>query len=117
MSETPLTPPQVEGLQGTQRSFAAYQEKAFPPRSPEFFALELCGECGELANLEKKIWRDPGRRDDCRKELPHEAADVFIALMNYCNARGIDLQQSVVAKLQVIEKRRTQGKMGSGSAH
>ena len=111
LGEQRLSPPKVFGLATTQTEFEAYQSKAFPARSSQFFALELAGECGELANLEKKIWRDPSRTD-CIAELGGEAADVFIALMNYCNARQIDLEAEVTKKLQKIELRRVQGLMG-----
>jgi NTP pyrophosphatase (non-canonical NTP hydrolase) len=106
-----LKPPEVVGLAQTQEDFDRYQLSAFPARVPEFFALELAGECGELANLEKKIWREPSRKD-CIQELGGEAADVFIALMNYCNSRKLDLQAEVTKKLQKIELRRVQGLMG-----
>ena len=79
-----------------QQSFDSYQTECFIQRPPEFFALELCGEAGELANLEKKRWKgsdiDPGRVAD-------EAADVLIALMNFCNAAHIDLAEAVGRKL------------------
>jgi len=106
-----LTPPQVEGLNQTQQSFMQYQLRAFGQRSASFFALELAGECGELANLEKKLWRDPQRGVD-EQHLRDEAADVFIALMNYCNARGIQLEPAVQSKLSRIEERRRKGQMG-----
>jgi len=106
-----LDPPTVGGLAETQASFMDYQLRAFGQRSPSFFALELAGECGELANLEKKLWRDPERAVDAQ-HLADEAADVFIALMNYCNARGIALEQAVQSKLSRIEERRRSGAMG-----
>lgn len=106
-----MQPPAVEGLAQTQQNFSAYQSVAFPPRQPEFFALELAGECGELANLEKKLWRDP-ERVDVLPRLSDEAADVFISLMNYCNERKIDLEKAVRNKLEAIEARRVSGKMG-----
>lgn len=106
-----LVPPQVQGLEPTQQSFLDYQLRAFGQRSASFFALELAGECGELANLEKKLWRDPEREIDAQ-HLADEAADVFIALMNYCNARGIALEPAVHSKLERIESRRQQGQMG-----
>lgn len=85
-----------EGLPGIQEAFNAYQSACFIARPAEFFCLELCGEAGELANLEKKRWRgtvvDEGSVAD-------EAADVLIALMNFCNARGIHLGDAVQAKL------------------
>lgn len=85
-----------------QVEFDSYQKNYFPARSPEFFCLELNGEAGELANFEKKLWK--GKRIDI-KSLEDEAADVFIALMNYCNARKIDLGPAVVKKLDWIDKK------------
>lgn len=86
-----------------QEGFDAYQRACFVDRPSEFFALELCGEAGELANLEKKRWKgleiDPARIAD-------EAADVFIALMNFSNAAGIDLAAAVAAKLERITPNR-----------
>lgn len=84
-------------------SFDKYQSEFFAQRAPEFFCLELNGEAGELANAEKKIWKG--------KTIPHEkladeAADVFIALMNYANARKIDLTASLLNKLNWIEEKR-----------
>lgn len=88
-----------------QESFSAYQQAAFPARGPAFFALELAGETGELANLEKKLWRGDTVP---RERLADEAADVLIALMNYANERGLDLAEAVAAKLATIEERRRQ---------
>ncbi len=82
-----------------QQGFDAYQRECFVARPPEFFALELCGEAGELANLEKKRWRG-STVDDTR--TAEEAADVFIALMNFCNARGINLAHALALKLPTI---------------
>lgn len=103
--------PSVVGLKNIQNEFDVYQKNAFESRSPSFFSLELCGECGELANLEKKIWRDPSKEIEMEK-LSDEAADVFIALMNYCNTRNIDLENSVMIKLVKIEEKRLLGQMG-----
>ena len=88
------------GLSPIQTSFDSYQQGCFIPRPPEFFALELCGEAGELANLEKKRWK--GALPD-NEHTADEAADVFIALMNFCNARHIDLANAVALKLARIE--------------
>ncbi len=92
-----------DNLNKVQQQFDDYQKKSFPKRSPEFFCLELNGEAGELANFEKKQWKG--------RHIPHEnfsdeAADVLIALMNYCNARNIDLGKAVNNKIQKIEKKR-----------
>lgn len=88
-----------DGLGPIQRAFDTYQNEFFIQRPPEFFALELCGEAGELANLEKKRWRGQIIED---QHTADEAADVLISLMNFANARGIDLTSAVVSKLARI---------------
>jgi len=108
----PLALPRIWGLRDAQASFRAYQSQAFDERPPSFFALELAGECGELCNLEKKIWRDPTRPLGL-EHLAEEASDVLITLLNYCNARGLDLEGAVEAKLARIEDRRVRGLMGA----
>lgn len=87
-----------------QTLFDNYQNASFTKRPPEFFCLELCGEAGELANLEKKKWKG---KDIDQAKIDDEAADVFIALANYCNARGVNLGQSVKNKLARIEDKRS----------
>lgn len=86
-------------LPGIQDGFSAYQNSFFIERPREFFALELCGEAGELANLEKKRWR--GQEIEIGR-FEEEAADVFIALVNYCNSAGLDLSSAVAKKLVQI---------------
>lgn len=87
-----------------QEEFRIYQAKAFTAKSAEFFCLELNGEAGELANIEKKKWK--GREID-HHQFEDEAADVLIALMNYANARGVDLAVATRKKLKTIEENRT----------
>ncbi len=85
--------------------FDKYQSEFFPKRTPEFFCLELNGEAGELANFEKKIWKG---KKVAKEELAEEAADVFIALVNYVNTRKIDLTVSLLKKLNRIEEKRAE---------
>ena len=92
-----------ESLTKVQEKFDAYQKEFFPERTPEFFCLELNGEAGELANAEKKRWKGKPVPDEIFSD---EAADVLIALMNYSNARKIDLGQAVADKLKKIEAKR-----------
>jgi NTP pyrophosphatase (non-canonical NTP hydrolase) len=103
MTIHPLCSALIERVAATvpdvQHGFDAYQHECFIARPAEFFALELCGEAGELANLEKKRWKG---RDVDDAHTADEAADVFIALMNFCNARGIDLAAAVANKLTRI---------------
>ena len=92
-----------KSLNAVQKGFDVYQVNYFPNRTPEFFCLELNGEAGELANLEKKEWK--GKKQDAEK-FGDEAADVMIALMNYSNARNIDLASEVIKKLKKIDEKR-----------
>jgi len=100
-------------LAEVQGGFDAYQRAAFPERGANFFALELAGEVGELANMEKKLWKGQTTLKTGEPiagfPIEDEAADVLIALMNYCNARGVPLAAAVQRKLTVIEQRRAGG--------
>jgi len=108
MTEKPAPPaefhlPLAREIARTQPVMAQWNASLFPARPPEFFALELCGETGELANKEKKLWRG----EDIRaKELAEEAADILITLLNYCNSRDIDLGEAFEEKVRVVEMRR-----------
>ena len=97
---TSLLPGSYSGLRTLQEEFMRYQQAAFPERPPRFFALELAGETGELANLEKKVWK--GRHVD-DEHFTDEAADVCIALLNFANSRGIDLAGAVEHKMRMID--------------
>ena len=92
-----------QSINSVQKEFDDYQSQHFPLRSPEFFCLELNGEAGELANIEKKRWKG---KVIAEERFADEAADVFIALMNYSNSRNIDLAKAVADKLQIIENKR-----------
>lgn len=87
-----------------QEEFDKYQKSSFPARTPEFFCLELNGEAGELANIEKKAWK--GKVIE-KERFEDEAADVLIALLNYCNAKKLNLADSVTEKLKRIEEIRS----------
>lgn len=98
-----LLPASYEGIARLQEEFDRYQKEAFPVRGANFFALELTGEAGELANLEKKAWK--GKEIDTA-DFADEAADVLIALLNYANSRQIDLAPAVEKKMRFIDRRR-----------
>ena len=108
-----MLPAGYGGLRALQAEFRLYQEAAFPHRPPRFFALELAGETGELANLEKKVWK--GRTIE-RADFEDEAADVCIALLNYANSRGIDLAGAVDAKMSRIDTTRRAEPASAGEA-
>lgn len=95
----------IDRLESVQAAFSEYQDAHFASRPPEFFALELAGEAGEVANNEKKLWKG---RTVAEADIADEAADVFIALMNYANSRGVQLHDAVKVKLMRIESIRVQ---------
>ena len=94
-------PRSYEGLQKLQKEFLDYQSMAFPTSEPRFFALELAGEVGELANLEKKEWKGKKIKNS---DFVDETADVMIAIINYANSKGIDLSCAVSEKMKKIDK-------------
>ena len=108
-----MLPAGYGGLRALQAEFRRYQDAAFPERPPRFFALELAGETGELANLEKKVWK--GRMIE-RADFEDEAADVCIALLNYANSRGIDLAGAVDTKMSRIDTKRLAEPEAAGEA-
>jgi NTP pyrophosphatase (non-canonical NTP hydrolase) len=69
-----------------QDAFRAYQDTHFIQRSPEFF------------------WKG---KDISLEDVESEIADVYIALHNYANARGISLEKVVREKLAKIEQKRS----------
>ncbi len=92
----------VQQLQSIQDGFGVWQREHFTEKPPEFFALELCGEAGELANLEKKVWKGTVIEPHL---IADEVADVFIALANYAISRGISLADAVALKVDRIHPR------------
>lgn len=103
LTEAGFYQPIERSLMQIQAQFDGYQKTCFQERPSEFFALELCGEAGELANLEKKRWKGKIIKPE---DISDEAADVLIALMNFANASGINLGEAVRIKLLRIEQTR-----------
>ena len=75
---------------------ARIQQECFPYSSRDkgalFYALEVCGEIGELLNVCKKIIRtkDRGKAETLRKSVfPEEAADCAIAMTMLAQSREI----------------------------
>lgn len=106
---SPRLPTGYTGLRKLQQEFEEYQARAFPTRPARFFSLELCGEAGEIANLEKKEWKN---MKVSPADLAEEAADTAIALLNYSNARGIDLATEVERKMSKIDEKRKRDQGG-----
>lgn len=70
--------------------------------SPRNLAMALSVEAGEL--LELFLWSaDGGPQPPVASRTPKvadEAADIFICLLNFCEAAGVDLTRATLSKLE-----------------
>lgn len=90
------------GMFELHEKMTAHLFPAYSNTDERFLALALCGECGELANLIKKRWRDGV---DKSEEIRDEIADirVYLELIAKCfNVEGEKLDERVKAKLQKV---------------
>ena len=97
-----------------QDEFRQYPDGAFPPRPPEFFSLELCGEAGELANLKKKVGK---ARSIAAEYQEDEAAAVLITLLKVSNSRQPDLAGAVEVEMGRVEEESQAEAVNSGLHH
>lgn len=113
-----------------QRVIVDFQWQVYDPQrklalDPNFWALSLAGEAGEVANWHKKHWRDraEGRGEEFSPsfdELKSELGDVMICLALLAEAHGINLTEATLEKLREINRRIAQGRQGvdkKGSAN
>ena len=70
----------------------------------ELFMLFL-EECGEMAKAARKAEKMHIDKTSEQFNLGHEAADVFIYLLDICNHFGIDLEQAFRDKEELNKKR------------
>lgn len=66
------------------------------------YALGMCGEAGEVANLVKKALR---KGETTSEGLADELADVFIYLLLLADEVGVNLYAAYQAKAAICEKR------------
>lgn len=69
-----------------------------------FLALALAGEAGEVANVQKKIWRD-GPSPELYTKLLDEIADVYAYLDHLCKALNTTREDVLVHKLNEVVTR------------
>lgn len=76
--------------------------------------LGLCGECGELANKVKKIYRDSGGYPsiDERAALIDELSDVMWYAAEIATQLGVDLSAVAKANLAKLASRANRGVIG-----
>lgn len=95
----------------TLRDFQKYvaemiKERGFDKETvPEVFMLFL-EECGELAKAARKTQKIKSDKNSEEFHLAHEAADVFMYLLDICNYFNIDLEKAFRDK-EKLNKQRT----------
>ena len=82
------------------RSKGWYEENSKRPQTPRNLAVSLALEAAEI--LEHFQWRDEIKD---KEELASELADVALYLLELASVTGIDLEQAVLAKLEVNKTR------------
>ncbi len=80
-----------DSFSDVQRAVTAWASRQFPKRTSAGVFLKLYQEVGELI-------ADPSS--------PHEAADVFILLLDYCSMNHINIAKAIAEKMEINEARR-----------
>ena len=106
MPKDPLTLPPKPTL----RNYQQYVAKMIKLRGfdretvPEMFML-LSEECGELAKAVRKQSSIHIDKNSKEYDIGHEAADIFIYLIDICNHFSIDLEKAFREKEKINKKR------------
>jgi len=94
----------------TLRDFQNYvaglvKERGFEKETiSEMFMLFL-EECGEMAKAARKTQKMKTDENSEQFHLDHEAADVFIYLLDICNYFDVDLEKAFREKEEINKKR------------
>ena len=84
---------------------AMVKERGFDKETvPEMFMLFM-EECGELAKAARKTQNIHSDKNSEQFQLEHEAADVFMYLLDICNHLNIDLEKAFREKEEINKKR------------
>ena len=79
-------------------------ERGFRKQSIYQQFMKFLEEAGELAKATKHQLKNP-KDKALQKESGHEAADVFMYLLELCNRLDVDLMQAMREKEEINEKR------------
>ena len=84
---------------------ALVEERGFGKETvPEIFMLFM-EECGEFAKAIRKEVKIHSDKNSQNFHLEHEAADIFVYLLDLCNHLNIDLEKAFRAKEEINKKR------------
>lgn len=95
--------PQMKDFQDYVRTM--YRQRGFSDQPLSALFMLLLEEAGELAKSARKDAAIKTRDEQERSELSHEAADVFIYLLEICNHFNIDLERAFREKEEINKKR------------
>lgn len=101
-------------------NFNEYQQKAistaiYPKKySVMYPAMGMAGECGEVINKVKKVYRDnDGTFDEeIRKKIADEIADVLWYIATLANDLGYDLESLAIQNIEKLSSRKERGVIG-----
>jgi NTP pyrophosphatase (non-canonical NTP hydrolase) len=65
----------------------------------------VAGECGELANVLKKVRRGDFTKESAMQQIADEAADIIVYLDLLTSVAGIDLGRAVMEKFNRVSER------------
>ncbi len=82
-----------------------YSQRGFEGQPLSALFMLLLEESGELAKAARKVAAIKTRDEQGHSELQHEAADVFIFLLEICNHLGIDLEKAFRDKEDINKQR------------
>lgn len=95
MADHPVLKPKPT-LDDLQQYVAAIVEhRGFANDSVQYDFIMLTEEVGELAKALRKWSGDSMATDSTVSEMEHEAADVLMMLLGFCNQAGIDLEKAL----------------------
>ena len=77
--------------------------QSFGKSYPSYWGCAIAGEVGEACNLIKKLERD-GK--DINSELAYELADIFIYTELIARYFGIDLEEAVKCKINIVNNKK-----------
>lgn len=81
------------------------QERGFQEETLSETFMLLLEECGEMAKAARKLQNMKVDETSEKFHIAHEAADVFMYLLNICNRCGVDLEQAFRDKEEINKKR------------
>ncbi len=81
------------------------QERGFTEVTLSEQFMFLLEECGELAKAARKFTNLKNDKNSESFQVAHEAADVFIFLLDICNKLDIDLEKAFREKEEINKQR------------